>query len=185
MPEQTDENQLITFRTLYDSPMIEVRDYVCRHTARGNRPRSAVGFMRSKEGTTLSKENIELIETIYEAFGSRNFEAVLSHFADDFEWIAAESSPLADRSPYHGIDVVREGVFDRIAVAFEKLTIETDEIFEANGRVVVLGHYHGKFRGKPDEFRTQVAHIWTIRNGKAAKFQQYVDTLTISKDTAT
>src|SRR6266545_5458501 len=29
------DEQLITCRTLYDSPMIEVRDYVCRHTACG------------------------------------------------------------------------------------------------------------------------------------------------------
>ena len=35
MAEQTYANELITFRTLYDSSMIEVRDYVCRHTACG------------------------------------------------------------------------------------------------------------------------------------------------------
>jgi AraC-like DNA-binding protein len=32
MADTTYENELLTFRTLYDSPMIEVRDYVCRHT---------------------------------------------------------------------------------------------------------------------------------------------------------
>jgi len=30
MPETAFENDLLTFRTLYDSPMISVRDYVCR-----------------------------------------------------------------------------------------------------------------------------------------------------------
>jgi ketosteroid isomerase-like protein len=128
----------------------------------------------------MSKENIDLVETIYEAFGSRNFEALLSHFVNDFEWIAAESSPLADRSPYHGIDAVREGVFYRIAMGFEKLTIDVDEIFEADGRVVVLGYYSGRFRGKAEDFRAQVAHIWTVQDGKATKFQQYVDTLQIA-----
>jgi ketosteroid isomerase-like protein len=133
----------------------------------------------------MSNENIDLIETIYEAFGSRDFEAVLSHFDNDFEWIAAESSPLADRSPYHGVDAVRKGVFDRIAMAFEMLTIDVDEIFEADGRVVVLGHYRGRFRGKGEDFRAQVAHIWTVQGGKAARFQQYVDTLQIVKSAAT
>ena len=127
----------------------------------------------------MSKENTKLIETIYDAFGSRNFEAVIRHFVNDFEWIAAESSPLADRSPYHGIDTVREGVFDRIAMAFEMLTIDVDEIFDADGRVVVLGHYRGRFRGKTEDFRAQLAHIWTVKDGKAARFQQYVDTLQI------
>src|SRR2546427_1171190 len=32
MAEASHDEQLITFRTLYDSPLIEVRDYVCRHT---------------------------------------------------------------------------------------------------------------------------------------------------------
>jgi ketosteroid isomerase-like protein len=132
----------------------------------------------------MSKENIDLIETIYESFWSRNFEAVLSHFDKEFEWFAAESSPLADRSPYHGIDAIREGVFDRIASAFEMLTTDVDEIFDADERVVVLGHYRGRFRGKAEDFRAQVAHIWTVRRGKAVKFQQYVDTLQIFKSAA-
>src|SRR5580765_119584 len=29
------DEKLLTFRTLYDSPMIGVRDYICRHTACG------------------------------------------------------------------------------------------------------------------------------------------------------
>jgi uncharacterized protein len=127
-------------------------------------------------------EHVELIERIYEAFGSRDFEAVLRHFSDDFEWYAAESSPLADRSPYRGLDKIREGVFARIASAFEKLTVEVDEIFEMDGRVVALGHYRGRYRGQTKDFRTQVAHIWTVRDGKAVKFQQYVDTLQIAKN---
>lgn len=35
MAEAIHDEQLITFRTLYDSPMIEVRDYICRHTTCG------------------------------------------------------------------------------------------------------------------------------------------------------
>ena len=50
------------------------------------------------------------------------------------------------------------------------------------GKVVVLGYYHGKFRGRAEEFKAQVAHIWTIREGQAVKFQQYLDTLQIARD---
>ena len=133
----------------------------------------------------MSETNLNLIKTVYAAFNGREYEAVLSHFAEDFVWIAADSSPLADRSPYRGIPAIREGVFDRIAAGFERLEVEPDEMFEADGeRVVVLGHYHGQFRGASNDFRTQVAHIWTVRNGKAAKFQQYVDTLKVSQDAA-
>jgi ketosteroid isomerase-like protein len=107
----------------------------------------------------------------------------MSQMADDIVWIAADNSPLADRSPYRGIAEVRSGVFERIEAGFDRLVVVVDEIFECEGgRVVVLGCYHGKFAGQSEEFRAQVAHIWTIRDGRAVKFQQYLDTLQIARD---
>jgi ketosteroid isomerase-like protein len=127
--------------------------------------------------------NISLIEKTYESFAARDYEGVMSNFADDFVWIAADNSPLADRSPYRGVPAIRSGVFDRIAAGFEKLVVVADEIFEADGnRVVMLGHYHGKFRDATEEFKTQVAHIWTIRDAQPVKFQQYLDTLKVARD---
>jgi ketosteroid isomerase-like protein len=129
------------------------------------------------------KNNIALIEKTYESFAARDYEAVMSNFADDVIWVAAENSPLADQSPYHGVEEIRNGVFKRIAAGFEKLVVVADEIYGADGgRVLVLGYYHGKFRGATDEFKTQVAHIWTIRDGQAIKFQQYLDTLKVARD---
>ena len=123
------------------------------------------------------------IKTVYDALAARDFEGVMSHFDQDIEWIAADNSPLGDMSPYHGIDQIRTGVFERIAAAFEKLAVVADEIYSADGgRIVVLGYYHGKFTGADSEFKTQVAHIWTVKDGKATKFQQYLDTLKIARD---
>jgi len=133
----------------------------------------------------MTDDDKAMIERVYEAFGNRDYEAVMSHFVDDVEWYAADNSPLADMSPYHGVDAVRAGVFARIDAGFEKLVVVPDEIFAGeNGRVIMLGYYHGQFRGKENEFRTQVAHIWTIRDGRAVKFQQYLDTLKVSRDAA-
>lgn len=133
----------------------------------------------------MSDNKIELIGEIYEAFNGRDYDGVLAKFAPDFEWFAAENSPLADQSPYHGIERIRTGVFDRIAAGFERLVVVPDEIFAGDGgRIVILGHYEGRFRGRAVDFRTQVAQIWTVEDGKASRFQQYVDTLKISRDAA-
>jgi len=127
--------------------------------------------------------NIALIEKTYESFATRAYEAVMSNFADDIVWIVADNSPLSDQNPYHGVPAIRSGVFERIAAGFEKLVVVPDEIFEADGgRVVVLGYYHGKFSGASEEFITQVAHIWTVRDGQLVKFQQYLDTLKVARD---
>ena len=129
----------------------------------------------------MSQENIYTIKRIYEAFGQRDFAAVLAMFSPSMEWIAAVNSPLADRSPYRGLDEVREGVFMRIAAGFEQLTVKVDEIFNADDKVVALGFYEGVYKANGKRFQAQVAHIWTLANGKAIKFQQYVDTYQLSE----
>jgi ketosteroid isomerase-like protein len=131
----------------------------------------------------MSTQNIDMIKKVYDAFNTRDYETILSYFDTNFKWFAADNSPLADKSPYYGIDAIRSGVFERIAAGFEKLVVLPDEIFAGDdGRVIVLGYYEGKFNGKSEEFRTQAAHIWTLTDGKPSKFQQYVDTLKIAKD---
>src|SRR5258707_12517705 len=89
-------------------------------------------------------------ETLYARLGERDYEAVVSYLADDIVWIVADNSPLADRSPYHGIAEVRSGVFERLTAGFDKLVFDTDEIFECNGgeRVVALGLYLFKIHGE-------------------------------------
>lgn len=129
----------------------------------------------------MSQENINITNNIYEQFNQGNYRQVLDFFDADFEWVAADHSPLADRSPYHGLDEVREGVFDRIAAGFEYLRIRADEIFEAGDKVVMLGYYDGIFKANGKQFQAQVAHVWTFAGDKAVKFQQYVDTFQIAE----
>ena len=105
------------------------------------------------------------IETLYARLGERDYEAVMSYLADDIVWIVADNSPLADRSPYHGIAAVRSGIFERLTAGFDKLVFDVDEIFECNGgeRVVALGYYYFRFHGQAEERKAQVAHVWTVR----------------------
>lgn len=128
----------------------------------------------------MSQQNITLIETIYSLFNERKYDDIIPHFAGDMTWIAADSSPLADESPYNGPAKIRERVFGRIEAGFEKLTVRIDEIFGADDRVVVLGYYSANLRSG-QTFDAQLAHIWTVREGKTAKFQQYVDTYKIAE----
>ena len=132
----------------------------------------------------LSMNAIADIETLYARLGERDYQAVMSYLADDIVWIVADNSPLADRSPYHGIAEVRSGIFERLTAGFDKLVFDADEIFECNGgeRVVALGYYYFRFHGQAEERKAQVAHVWTIRDGRAVKFQQYLDTLQVARD---
>jgi ketosteroid isomerase-like protein len=128
----------------------------------------------------MSQDNITLIKSLYEVFGRGDIPAVLDCFDPTIEWIAADNSPLADRSPYHGVHEVREQVFRRVVADFD-VTIEVDELFDAGEKVVMLGFYHGVRKATGKRFRAQAAHIWTIAAGKVAKFQQYTDTYQLAE----
>src|SRR4026208_2303156 len=100
------------------------------------------------------------IEALYAGLGERDYEAVMSYLADDIVWIVADNSPLADRSPYHGIAEVRSGVFERLTAGFDNLVFDADEIFECDGgeRVVALGYYLFRFHGEGEGSKGQGAH---------------------------
>jgi uncharacterized protein len=129
----------------------------------------------------VAKENLSTICKVYAAFGAGDYATVLSYFDPGIEWFAADNSPLADKSPYRGLEAVRTGVFDRIAASFERLEVRVDEMFDAGERVVVLGYYDGTYRGTSLPAKSQVAHIWTLSKGRPVRFQQYVDTLRIAE----
>jgi len=129
----------------------------------------------------MSQENIKVVKSIYQAFEQGDIPAVLNLFDPAIEWIAAENSPAAQGSPYHGLDEVREGVFMRIASGFEGFVIKVDELLDAGDRIVMLGYYLGTRKATGKKFKAQVAHIWKIVGGKAVKFQQYTDTYQLAE----
>jgi len=42
--------------------------------------------------------------------------------------------------------------------------------------VTVEGRYTGAYRGTGAALDAQFCHVWTLRDGKIVKFQQYTDT---------
>lgn len=122
-----------------------------------------------------------MVKGIYKAFGEGDIPAVFELFDPAIEWIAAENSPAAAGSPYHGLNEVREGVFMLIGADFPGMAISVDELFDAGDKIVMLGYYIGARKATGKQFRAQVAHIWTIAAGKVVKFQQYTDTYQLAE----
>jgi uncharacterized protein len=50
------------------------------------------------------------------------------------------------------------------------------EFYDAGSVVVVEARYTGTYKGTGKNLDAQVCHVWKIRDGKVASFQQYVDT---------
>ncbi len=121
--------------------------------------------------------NTEPVRALYAAFAKGDMAAALATMAADVTWNEAENYPYADHNPYVGPDAVLNGVFARIGADWEGFAAVPDEIIDGGDTVVALGHYSGAYKATGKPMRAQFAHVFRVRNGKIAGFQQYADTL--------
>lgn len=121
--------------------------------------------------------NTEPVRALYAAFAKGDMPAALATMADDIVWNEAENYPYADRNPYVGPQAVLTGVFARIGADWENFSANSEELIDGGDTIVSLGHYGGVFKATGKTMRAQFVHVFRVKNGKIAGFQQYADTL--------
>ncbi|HEY0412993.1 MAG TPA: nuclear transport factor 2 family protein [Allosphingosinicella sp.] len=131
----------------------------------------------------MSRENVDLIRSIYAAFAAGDVPGVVARMDEGIVWNEAENFPYADGNPYEGPDAILGGVFARLGSEWDGFAAEPEEYLDAGDTVVVLGRYRGTHRGTGRAFYAQMVHVWRVEGGKAARFQQYTDTLQAARAT--
>lgn len=122
-------------------------------------------------------ENKNVIDNLYKAFAIGDIPVVLGSMDEKIVWYEAEGNMYADRNPYIGPDAVLQGVFGRIMEDHEYFTLANIETHNMdNDKVLATLRYHGKVKKNGAEYDAQVAHLWSLKDGKIVAFQQYVDT---------
>jgi ketosteroid isomerase-like protein len=114
--------------------------------------------------------NLELIRGVYDAFGRGDIPEVLGIMSDDIDWHVPADLPHGMDA--HGPDEVG-GFFQQLADKWDGLVLVVEDMVAADDRVVALTNLHGKFAGIETGYRA--AHVWTIQEGKAVRFDEYVD----------
>ena len=134
----------------------------------------------------MSQENVDLVRGMYDAFAAGDVPTVLQSFDPEIVWNEAENFPYADGNPYVGPHAVVDGVFARLGSEWDYWNLDIEEILDAGDRAIAVGRYHAKNKATGKVINAQFAHFWTIRDGKAARFQQLADTFqcaqAVSKD---
>lgn len=127
-------------------------------------------------GLVSDPNNMTLVDNLYKAFAIGDIPTVLAGMDANIIWNEAEGNSYADGNPYIGPDAVLNGVFARLGADHEYFKLQDIELNEmSNNMVLATLRYDGKFKnGKA--YDAQVAHLWTLKDGKVVAFQQYVDT---------
>ena len=123
--------------------------------------------------------DLNKIKSVYEAFAKGDVPGVLEVLSSDIEWTEAEGFPYA--GTYRGPKAILEGVFMRLATEWEGFVAVPHEFIDGGDAIVALGKYSGVYKATNKSFQADFAHVWKLREGRAVRFVQYVDTLIVHR----
>ncbi|WP_223033135.1 ester cyclase [Hanstruepera marina] len=128
-------------------------------------------------GFVSDPNNLAIISTAYDAFAKGDVEGVVATFSPDIVWYEAEGNPYADKNPYKGANEIVEGVFGRVVNEWDGFKLVNIKLHEmSENQVLATLRYNGTNKATGKSIDAQVAHHWTLENGKITGFQQYADT---------
>ncbi|WP_109829467.1 nuclear transport factor 2 family protein [Reichenbachiella versicolor] len=125
-----------------------------------------------------NKQNLQIVENLYNAFATGDMPTVLGSMHPDIEWNEAEGNSLADGNPYTSPDAILNGVFERLGANHEYFNLSDIQLHNmSDNKVLATLRYEAKVRATGKAYSAQAAHFWTLNSeGKIKAFQQYVDT---------
>jgi ketosteroid isomerase-like protein len=124
----------------------------------------------------LSKTNVELLQRAYDAFARGDIGSVLDVMTDDVQFVVAENSPYYRGTPYVGKQEIGEKLFARVPEEWDGYRIEVERLQDAGEVAIARIRYRGTYKATGRTMAAQAVHIWTMRDGKLAKLEQYADT---------
>ncbi|MET0730526.1 MAG: nuclear transport factor 2 family protein [Solirubrobacterales bacterium] len=118
----------------------------------------------------MPSDNVETLRRGYEALNTGDLSGVRSLLHPEIEWQEGDGAPEA------GIHQGREGFesfLSKWLESFDDFRIEPQEIIEQGDRLIVVVQQSGTGRASGIEVEAQIAHVWTVADGMAVRWQSY------------
>ena len=111
---------------------------------------------------------MEIVRAIHEAFACGESPATLGLLHPDIEYV--NPSDAVEPGIRRGI-AAYEDAMRSINESFDDVRIELREIKDIGDRVVVLAAYTARGRRSGAQRQNEDGYVWTIRDGKAIRFE--------------
>ena len=116
----------------------------------------------------MSRENVEVVQGVYDAASRRDSAAVLALYDPKVE-LDNTRLQVVSGGVYHGHEGLRS-FFRQWNEAWESVDYQVDGLVDAGGdQVVSVVTRHGRGRSSGAEVEVQVALLWTVRDGKVVR----------------
>ena len=126
----------------------------------------------------MADDNLNVIRQGYDAFGRGDIEALLQSFDEQITWVTPGPPDLATSGKRTGRQEVA-GFFASVNQLFDIQRFEPREFIARGDLVVVLGSETAVARSTGKVIELDWVHVFTMRNGKVAAFQEFFDTAAV------
>jgi ketosteroid isomerase-like protein len=128
-------------------------------------------LVRPGDSATRAEQNVSLVKRVYSAHRGGEMDAIFSLYDADIEWETLPQAP-GDRI-YHGHDGIRT-FFRAWLGAWSEWDLDVEEVTPVgDARVLTVFRQHGRLRRTGVEVENRTAQIWTIRDGKVIRVQDF------------
>ena len=119
----------------------------------------------------------DLVRSFYTKLKQGDAAGALALMAPDIEWLTMWRYKVVGRGP----ERVAEGVFKPLMAEWSSFALEPSDFIADGDTVVSLGRFLGVHGATGKRAEAGYAHVWTVQNGRIARFRQFIDTLSIAE----
>jgi ketosteroid isomerase-like protein len=127
------------------------------------------------------KQNTQVVQDAYAAFGRGDITALLGYMTDDVQWqpVIGTASHVPFSGERRGTNEVAE-FFRQVAATEDFQQFEPREFVAQGDKVVAIGHYRAVTKPTGRGFESDFVMVFTLRDGKVARFQEFTDSAAIN-----
>ena len=118
----------------------------------------------------MPSANVEALQRGYEALNRGDLSEVHALLHPDIEWQEGQGAP--EGGIHQGRDAF-EGFLRNWLESFDGFRIEPERIIEEDDRLIALVRQSGTGRASGVEVEVRIAHVWTVKEGQAVRWQSY------------
>jgi ketosteroid isomerase-like protein len=121
----------------------------------------------------MSRENVEIVQKLFDAMGRGDIEAALRYVRPEGEWVnPAYAMESGTRRGLSGVRTALTALRD----SFAELRFDISQMVDLDDRVLVTGTFSGVGRTSEAAFETQpFGSVVTLVDGKVGRYQWYLD----------
>ncbi|MEM1141273.1 MAG: nuclear transport factor 2 family protein [Pseudomonadota bacterium] len=122
-----------------------------------------------------SKTPVEVTQAVFERFGAADVDGILAHLDDDvrIEFYGPERIPYAGY--YRGLSEARR-FFETVLSSVDIHVFEPEQFIASGEMVVVTGQLHLTAKSTAQDFKSDFAHIITVKQGRWVRFRDFMNT---------